>query len=135
MKRSKPLYRIGDIIACYGKSDDPSDPNPENHLVIGWVEDIQTSNSLGHNYYVRWSDRQDRSLALIGERQMEPLRKLSRPASRLRLCFGPDRFYKIGATLRRRFISAMICSSIPLSNSWRTLAISRQNPSGFSLIV
>lgn len=78
MAKKKMQYRIGDIVACYAVASndlDDKDMAPK-HVVIGWIEGCDQSQSYGNMYYIRWSDRIDSEAMHIPERDLEPMVEL-----------------------------------------------------------
>ena len=73
MKKSKkPLYKIGDLVACYISIIGNGKPR----RVIGWVEHISYTTQSGNIYYIRWSDSLEDDLTFVRETEMLPLIKL-----------------------------------------------------------
>ena len=77
MAKKKLLYRIGDIVACYAvASDDVDDKSvAPKRVVIGWIENCDQS-IYGNMYHIRWSDRIDKEVMHIPERDLEPMVEL-----------------------------------------------------------
>jgi hypothetical protein len=74
---SNPLYKIGDLVACYGKTDGlDQKENLPVHLVAGWIEDVESTVLSGIVYRIRWADRVDRDPMPVTEEQITPLRNL-----------------------------------------------------------
>lgn len=72
--KTQPLYRPGDIVACWDKR--VVDGIEVKKAVVGWVERV-TLVDEGIVYYVRWSDRLEQNKVMrVEEDLMPPLRGL-----------------------------------------------------------
>lgn len=74
----KPLYRIGDLVACYGNTRHMDKTAPQR-LIVGWIEGVYLNNLKRYVYQVCWSDRiadNYYDLMNISEEQMPPLVRL-----------------------------------------------------------
>jgi hypothetical protein len=78
MARSKkPLYRIGELVACYASVKREDNYTGPKKLVAGWIEKIESSRE-GHIYFVRWADRLEaqEDMMRVLEVQIGPLKNL-----------------------------------------------------------
>lgn len=75
MRKAKPKYQIGDLVACFKSEIDVEDDNITN-AALGCIENITYTMPKQPLYYIYWFDRPNRPSMQVEETSMAKLREL-----------------------------------------------------------